>query len=277
MKETQLKGRIGNVSYTPAYNDGSKDISQMIKFSLNVDENGKKEDDAGDWIDVTVWGPYADTQAKALSIGKKVTVLGKLEFYTSRIMDKTTGQFAVNSQGVPLTTRKISVTGREVEWDDDSQARIDEQIHNYVNRITNDPFLIRPPHWNMKGTQDAAVWEEIKKYRNNAIYQPGMATFGFAKVQPLGPGKRPIENRKTKAELTGYTQPAVPPPVYPTTPPVYPTPPQQFTNQPPQQFTNQPQVPNWHQQPQPMQQYAQNNVPQPQQQQFNQPPQSVQF
>lgn len=267
MKLSILMGRVGrSIQYTPAYNDGNKDISQMLKFSLAPDEDNpkKREDkDTADFIDISLWGPYADVMTKLLSKGKYVAVTGELSFYQSRLIDKGTGNYLVNSQGVPVYTPRISIRAEKVKLipNGDSANTIMEEFQNFANN-NQDPFMVRPPGYKQPGTQDALIWDRIKEARKSATYQPGMNKFGFAEVMVLGNGKRPIESKQPRNQMAGYTQNQSAP-VYPNQPPapVYPNQPQpqnQWANpgtaQPMQQYANQ--YTNLQPQPQQNQQFA---------------------
>lgn len=269
MKISFTTGRVGgSPSYVPAHNDGAKDVMQRLNFSVAIHDWRKKE--GADFVDMTIWGPYADTMARMVCPGSFVIMIGRDKPYESRLVDPITNHYIVNSQGVPAVTKKAQSTTimeLEVIQGTESARRLAEEVKNYIDGKHQDIFAIRPPGWHQENTQAAAIWARIKEDRNKAKFQPGSQIFGFAKVQDLKPGSRIIHFEEPAQQIAAFTSPYTPEPqsqkpVYPNTPPVYPIP----------AVTNQNNIPHWNQK-QPMQQFAnqqQPQQPQPNQQQYAQ-------
>ena len=291
MKISFTTGRLGTETvYHPAYNDGSKDVSQRLTFSVAIHDYRKK--DGADFVDMTIWGNYADTMVRLLCPGSFVVIMGRDKPYPSKIRDQVTGSYIVNSQGVPAVSKKAQGTNvieLEAVPGTESRRRVAEEIQNYINGNFSNPFAIRPPQWDVENTQDAMAWSRIWEDRKKETkYHPGMTTFGYARVQMPNQGRIIAQPQNVQVYPN---QPAAP--VYPNQPPapVYPNQPQpqnQWANpgtaQPMQQYANQytnlqPQPQTMNPQPQQNQQFdaQQNSWAQQPQQQNVQPQQQNDF
>ena len=262
-----IAGRIGQApKYIPAHNDGSKDISQRLDFSVAIDDFRQGENEKADWINCTIWGGLADSYAKVLSPGKEVTIVGELNVFQSRIVRN--GAFVIDSTGVPITTPRVSIkVDKPPKLGPDSQKFVNTEIQEYM-RGNKAPFSARPPQWNVAGSPDAAIWGQFLAARKKTEFNPAFPTFGYATIQAPNGQFKLIEGRKTRrqqaeierqvanatgANIGGYTQAPAPAPA--PQQPVWPN----QVQQPAQQ-------PQWGGQPAQQQQWPAQQVQQPAQQ-----------
>jgi single-stranded DNA-binding protein len=239
MLEITASGRLGQVPvYTPAYNDGSKDIPQKLRFSVASNEPFSNR--GPDFINITLWGATADAFAKMLHQGKGVTIQGSLRQHEQRIIRN--GQFIVDNTGVPITVKQLAIERvNKLEMHNDASKIITEEINRFKNG-EQDVFRIRPQFWNVPGTQDAQIWKQIVDARMKTQFNPQSATFGYADVQMPQSGRMiaPFKSRRERSQ--GLEQQVA----------------NAVNNQPqyqqPQDWPQQPQNPvqykNWPQQPQ---------------------------
>jgi single-stranded DNA-binding protein len=207
MNKVIISGRTGRETrFTPAYNNG-KDVSAMLTGSLAIsDRYRQKSGKDAMFIDFTLFGAGAVEFAAWISPGKQLIISGEIEVFKSRTMDDA-GNVIVNSQGVPIMRPRAGIRVDEVELGPDSEKQLQAEIQAF-QRGERDVFAIRPPHWNVAGTPDAAEWAKIMEARRQTLkngYQSGYQRFGYAAVREIPRGAVLLDWNRTGATRRATT------------------------------------------------------------------------
>ena len=183
----------GSPIYTPAHiTPAGKTIRQRATFSVYA--NGKDGKEA-DKFKITAWGKMADSVAKSVAPGKKLTLVCEINTYLGKVPYPNNNpnvpvQYVTDANGQPMMITKTGYTIEEIDYGVDSAALIISEIQ----------AGLRPMYFAVPGHADEAAWKAICKQRNDLEYVIGSAYFGYAKVQnPSGQ----IIDYKTIGQNTG--------------------------------------------------------------------------
>ncbi len=204
----------GPAKYTPAYTtaDG-KNISAKAEF--NVIENVRGKNEHKNTIRLTAWGGLADTLARSGAPGKKLSVFTTYRTYKAHVWypqpDGSRSKIAM-PDGSFMTTTKGGFTVDKIDFDTDSKKQIAAEIDMYNNSNGTD-ICGRPQGWDVEGSQQAQIWDNIMAARNNAVFQPGMKKFVFAEVQAIPQGASYTPPKSAGTAQVAVQQPVAQAPV----------------------------------------------------------------
>lgn len=217
---TMISVRIaGEPEYIPAHiiNGKDKPTSQRALFRVFHNTGGDKSN----VFSCTAWGKLADAIARGAAPGKEISIIGELTSYSARVWrEGPKGREPErNPDGTFKVTTKVGVKVDSIIFGSDSAKLVDDEIRRGV----------RPPMFNVNGSNDEGAWKQICAQRNAEQFTPGAQRFGYAIV------KMPINAQLTTMPQTGtgYAQHQAPP-QYNQAPPQYQAPAQGGYQAPPQ-------------------------------------------
>ena len=207
----------GNPDYIPAHTAPGKDkpTSQRALFRVFHNDGGDK----ANVFSCTAWGKLADAVARGCGAGKEISINGELKSYPAKVwQDLGNGnrQPQRNADGSFVMTTKVGIKVDSIIFGSDSNTLAVDEIGKGL----------RPPLYNVIGSQDEMTWKNMCKQKNAEQYVPNSLKFGNAEVK-LPAGAAPITAPQTG---TGYAQPQAG--SYPPAAPAYGAP-QQGGFQPP--------------------------------------------
>lgn len=153
-------------------------------------KDGVKKESKPLAIKVTAWNSanstpghgIADICAKSLSPGKEVSCKLTASSYEKRIY--VDGVPQVDHKGNPLFDKSavsFTMDGLPI-FGNEADAVIMNEINAFRTNGIAATFGARPTYWNVIGHADKLIWEKIKTDRRDAVYVPGQAMYGYAKV-----------------------------------------------------------------------------------------------
>lgn len=165
---------LGELQYIPASvrSDG-KQIQQrtVIPCAINTGKQAADGSNISHTVRLTAWGKLADVMAKSCPPGKELHVVVDIRSYKGQVFFAN-GQPVMEADGSPVQVNKISFNIDELSFGNDSAAFIAKELERKA----------RLEGWNIPGTPGHAHWNERKATIKALQYQPGMTTFGYAKV-----------------------------------------------------------------------------------------------
>jgi len=223
---TMMSVRVaGAPDYIPAHTVNGKDkpTSQRALFRVFHNDGGAK----ANVFSCTAWGKLADAISRGCAAGKEISIHGELKSYDAKVWQDLGGgnrQPQRNPDGSFVMTTKVGIKVDSVIFGNDSNTLAVDEIGKGL----------RPPMYNVVGSQDEMTWKNMCKQRNAEQFIPGSPRFGYAEVKM--PANAQVVT--TPQTGTGYAQPqggGYPPAGY-QAPPAAPggyIPPQQGGFQPP--------------------------------------------
>jgi len=166
---------LGELQYIPASvrSDG-KEIQQrcVLPCAINTGKTDAQGNSIRHTVRITAWGKLADSMAKSCPPGKELNVYCDIRSYKGQVF-YANGQPVIDpSNGQPVMVNKISFNIDDMAYGDDSRRFIQQEIERGA----------RHDGWDVPGTPAAAEWEQRKAQIKAVTFQPGMKTFGYAKV-----------------------------------------------------------------------------------------------
>jgi len=142
--------------------------------------------------------------------GKMLSIIGEMETYQGKVFHN--GQIVVDpATGQQIKMPKSRIRIVEFQLHSDSKSQIRNEIEAWNQFVASNPgqpipfsFNMRPPQWDIEGSQDAQIWTQIRQWRQAQVYQGG-DTYGYAKVNSAGPGT--LLPRGNAAAGTGIVSP----------------------------------------------------------------------
>lgn len=199
------KGADGNVYggiYYPEHFKNGKQVSARWEGNVAIngrdwtDETGQRREGRRTYLRLVVWNSknaapgkgLADIFAKYVSPGKELSCEVEPESFDKRVF--VNGQPILDAQGQPITTNAIvfRVTGK-LELGDDSSKQIAAEVGRW-NPAAPDIYM-RPPQWNVQGTQDNQAWKQIVATKSAMVYDGQSKVFGYARVL-MPEGAQPV-------------------------------------------------------------------------------------
>jgi hypothetical protein len=165
----------------PYCKDGQQNVSEKIEITAYKNEvmrNGVRREEPP--IKLTAWGKLAHVFAKSLSPGKELHAFCRVRSYPKRVYQPSTvpgqpGAPVLKADGTILTVDTVGFEIEDYVFGADSAKHIDKEIADGI----------RPPHWNVKGHPEEAMWKERLKARSAAEFNPNASVYGFAKVRNI--------------------------------------------------------------------------------------------
>lgn len=214
------KGADGNVYggiYYPEHFKNGNQVSARWEGNVAIngrdwtDETGQRREGRRTYLRLVVWNSknaapgkgLADIFAKYVSPGKELSCEVEPESFDKRIF--VNGQPILDAQGQPITTNAIvfRVTGK-LELGDDSSKQIAAEVGRW-NPTAMDIYM-RPPQWNVQGTQDNQTWKQIVATKSAMAYDGQSKVFGYARVL-LPEGAQPVTGQMPQTAPTQTTMP----------------------------------------------------------------------
>lgn len=168
----------GAPNYIPAHIDATgKTVNARCIITVYENSNKGTNQDGSpgrtDQYTVIAWGKLADVCAVSCSAGKALDIIARPGSYIGTVYNPD-GSPVLNMQGQPVQTRKTSFTVENIIFGEDSGKTIATEIANNL----------RPVNWQNQQHPDYQLWINCMRQRQATKYQPGMTSFGFARVSP---------------------------------------------------------------------------------------------
>ena len=181
-------GREYGGIYFPAHEKNGRKIAARFEVTIfaNLGTLNNKENNrtyrivAWNSNNATPGRGLADIMAKTISFGKTFhPVIDDVRNVDKRLF--INGEPAIGPDGNVITypTHSFRLDGVPI-LGPDSAKTVANEIANWDGSTFS--FTSRPPQWNVPGTTDAALWQQICNARKNLVYDGKSPEYGFCRV-----------------------------------------------------------------------------------------------